>query len=103
MYARDVVVQTNANVFPLPNPLFESTPPLPDRFEIGEGLWIGKIENEAAKTIFDLNEPFYHGTPKPVIQFAQQRAYRKGRFEAVATSNQSGALVSRIRHTDILR
>lgn len=75
MYARDVVVQTNANIMPLPNPLFESTPPLPDRFEIGEGLWIGKIEDDAAKIIFDLNEPFYHGTAKPVIQFAQLYSY----------------------------
>jgi hypothetical protein len=75
MYARDVVVQTNALVFPCPNPLLESHPPVPDRFEISEGLWIGKIEQNAAKVIFDLNEPSYHGTPKPVNQFAQLYSY----------------------------
>ncbi len=73
MYNRDVVVQTNANVFS--NPLFDSDPPLPDRFAVGDSLWIGKIEHEAARIIFDLNEPSFHGMPKPVTQFAQLYSY----------------------------
>lgn len=73
MYARDVVVHTNSNTFS--NPKFQSEPPLPDHFQIGTDLWIGRIEGEAAKIIFDLNEPSFHGTPKPVIQYAQLYAF----------------------------
>jgi hypothetical protein len=69
MYWRDVVVHTNVNIFS--NPRFKSEPPLPDRFQVGGDLWIGKIEPEACRIIFDLNEPSYHGTQKPIIQFAQ--------------------------------
>ena len=68
MNVRDVVVHTNANTFS--NPRFQSEPPLPDHFQVGTDLWIGKIEGEAAKIIFDLKEPSFHGTPKPVIQYA---------------------------------
>jgi hypothetical protein len=75
MYVRDVVVHTNSNTFS--NPRFQSDPPLPDHFQVGTDLWIGKIEGEAAKIIFDLNEPSFHGTPKPVIQFAQLYAFVK--------------------------
>jgi hypothetical protein len=73
MYARDVVVHTNSNTFS--NPKFQSEPPLPDHFQVGTDLWIGRIEGEAAKIIFDLNEPSFHGTPKPVIQYAQLYAF----------------------------
>ncbi len=75
MYIRDVVIQTNANVFPFPNPLFESDPPVPDHFEVGDSLWIGKIEPEAARIILELNEASFHGMMKPTIQFAQLYAY----------------------------
>jgi hypothetical protein len=69
MYFRDVVVHTNVNTFS--NLRFQSEPPLPDHFQLGSDLWIGKIEAEASRIIFDLNEPSYHGTQTPVIQFAQ--------------------------------
>lgn len=69
MYARDVVVHTNSNTFA--NPRFKTEPPLPDPFQVGTDLWIGRIDGEAAKIIFDLCEPSFHGTPKPVIQYAQ--------------------------------
>jgi len=71
MYVQDVVVHTNANVVPYPNPQCECDPPLPDPFQVAEGLWIGRIEHASARIIFDLNEPSWHGLPKPVTQFAQ--------------------------------
>jgi hypothetical protein len=75
MYVRDVVVHTNSNTFS--NPRFQSEPPLPDHFPVGTDLWIRRIEGEAAKIIFDLSEPSFHGTPKPVIQYAQLYTFVK--------------------------
>ncbi len=43
----------------------------PDHFELGNDLWIGKIDADAAKIVLDLGEPNYYGTPKPVIQYTQ--------------------------------
>lgn len=67
----DVVIHTNHNIFPLPNKTLEANPLPPDPFQLGNDLWIGKIDAEAAKILLDLGEPSYHGTPKPVIQYAQ--------------------------------
>ena len=69
MYVQDVVVHTNVNVFPYPNPQFD--PPLPDPFQVADGIWIGKIDHASARIIFDINESSFHGMPKPVTQFAQ--------------------------------
>ena len=44
MYVHDVIVHTNANAFPFPNPIYESHPPIVDRFEVADGLWIGRID-----------------------------------------------------------
>ena len=71
MFVRDVVIHTNHNIFPLPNQTLEDNPPPAERFELGNGLWLGKIDSDAARIVLDLAEPSYHGTPKPVIQFAQ--------------------------------
>lgn len=68
---RDIVIHTNHNIFPLPNQILEANPLPPDPFQLGNDLWIGKIDAEAAKIVLDLGEPSYHGTPKPVIQYAQ--------------------------------
>ncbi len=76
MYFRDVVVHTNAGTFS--SPRFQSEPPVPDQFQVGNNLWIGKIEGEAAKIVFEINEPSFHGTPKPVIQFAHLYAFAGG-------------------------
>jgi hypothetical protein len=75
MYVHDVIVHTNANAFPFPNPIYESHPPIADRFEVADGLWIGRIDSEAARILIDLNEPSFHRTPKPVVQFAQLYSY----------------------------
>src|SRR5262249_49214217 len=46
--------------------------PLPSfPFDLGYDLRIGTIASEAAKIIFDLGEPNYYGTSKPVLQFGQ--------------------------------
>jgi len=70
-FIHDVIIHTNHNIFPLPNETLEANPLPPDPFELGNDLWIGKIDAEAAKTVLDLGEPNYYGTPKPVIQYAQ--------------------------------
>jgi hypothetical protein len=75
MYVLDVIVHTNVNVFPFPNPLFKSHPPIADRFDVADGLWIGKIEAEAARIVIDLNEPSFHRAQKPVVQFYQLYSY----------------------------
>lgn len=69
MYCRDVVIHTNANTFS--NPRFQTEQPLPDHFQVASDIWIGKIEGETAKVVMELNEPSYHRTPRPVMQFAQ--------------------------------
>jgi hypothetical protein len=67
----DVIIHTNQNIFPLPNMTLQANPLPPDHFELGNDLWIGKIDADAAKIVLDLGEPNYYGTPKPVIQYAQ--------------------------------
>jgi hypothetical protein len=68
---RDVVIHTNHNIFPLPNPDLEASPPVAERFDLSDDLWIGSIESEPARIVLDLGEPNYFGTPKPVKQYAQ--------------------------------
>jgi hypothetical protein len=63
----DVIIHTNQNIFPLPNMTLQANPLPPDHFELGNDLWIGKIDADAAKIVLDLGEPNYYGTPKPVI------------------------------------
>jgi hypothetical protein len=67
----DVIIHTNHNIFPLPNETLQANPLPPDPFNLGNDLWLGKIDADAAKIVLDLGEPNYHGTPKPVIQYAQ--------------------------------
>lgn len=67
----DVVVHTNHNTFAFPNSQLLKANPPPDPFDLGNDLWIGKIDADAARIVLDLGEPNYHGTPKPVIQYAQ--------------------------------
>jgi len=71
MFNRDVVLHTNQNIFPLPNVVMEEDPPVSERFELSADLWIGRIDPNSATIVLDLGEPNYHGTPKPVTQFAQ--------------------------------
>jgi len=75
IFFRDVVIHTNQNVFPYPNPLLDSNPVPPDPFQLGADLWMGRIEPETARTILELAEPQLHGLPKVVIQFAQFYAF----------------------------
>jgi hypothetical protein len=67
----DVIIHTNHNIFPLPNKTLQANPLPPDPFQLGNDLWIGKIDADAAKIVLDLGEPNYYGAPKPVIQYAQ--------------------------------
>jgi hypothetical protein len=75
----DVVVHTNVNLFPFPNELLDANPIPPDPFHLGHDLWIGKIDGKAAKTVLELGEPNYYGTPQPVIQYAQLYSFVRDR------------------------
>jgi hypothetical protein len=71
----DVIVHTNANVFSFPNPLYKSHPPIANRFAVTDELWIGRIDEEAARIVIDLNEPSFHRAQKPALQFSQLYSY----------------------------
>jgi hypothetical protein len=67
----DVVIHTNHNIFSIPDNAFSANPLPADPFQLGNDLWIGKIDGAAARIALELGEPSYYGTPKPIIQYAQ--------------------------------
>lgn len=72
MSIHDVIIHTNHNTFGYPSSqILKANPLPPDPFNLGNDLWIGRIDADAARIVLDLGEPNYHGTPKPVIQYAQ--------------------------------
>ena len=72
MTIRDVIIHTNHNTFAFPSSqILQTNPPPPDPFDLGNDLWIGRIDADAARIVLDLGEPNYYGTIKPPIQYAQ--------------------------------
>lgn len=55
--------------------LLESSPPLRDRVEMGQGLWLGRLDSDLAQTLMDTCEPKMLGVLAPVRQYAQMYAY----------------------------
>src|SRR5690242_6134607 len=74
MFNRDVAIHTNAYVSATSEKM-RSTPPISERIDLADDLWVGRIETASAKMVIELGEPDYHGTPKPVTQFAQQYSF----------------------------
>lgn len=61
----DVVIHTTGAVQGVPTALVESQPPVEDRIELGDGVWVGKIGSELAKRTMDACDPpgFVHSPP----------------------------------------
>ncbi len=72
----DVVLHTNDGMFrESAQSLLLAFPPVKDRIEIGQGLWLGQIEGDLAKTLMDIAHPKAYGVGVPVQQNAQMYSY----------------------------
>lgn len=72
----DVVLHTNSGMFRENAPqLMASFPPVKDRIELGQELWVGRLEADLANALMDTCEPKTLGVLAPVRQFAQFYAY----------------------------
>ena len=70
MLYRDIVIHTNAGIFGRDEELKEF-PPVQQRVELSEHIWLGRLEPDIAKAIMDTCEPKVLGITPPVRQFAQ--------------------------------
>ncbi len=70
MQYRDVVLHTNAGIFGKEEE-WKKSPPVQQRVELSEHIWMGRLEPDAAKAVMDTCEPRVFGTPPPIRQFAQ--------------------------------
>jgi hypothetical protein len=72
----DVVLHTNGGMFrDNAQTLLASFPPVKDRIEMGQGLWLGRLDGDLAKALMDTCEPKVLGVPAAVRQYAQMYAY----------------------------
>jgi|HubBroStandDraft_6_1064221.scaffolds.fasta_scaffold596436_1 hypothetical protein len=55
--------------------LLASFPSVKDRFELGRGLWLGRLDSDLANALMDTCEPKVLGIPAAVRQYAQMYAY----------------------------
>ena len=67
---RDVVLHTNAGIFGQQE-LMDRFPPISERIDLSDRVWIGPLDGETAKLVIETCEPKVFGMPEPVIQFAQ--------------------------------
>jgi hypothetical protein len=72
----DVVLHTNGGMFrENAQELLASFPSVKDRFELGRGLWLGRLDSDLANALMDTCEPKVLGIPAAVRQYAQMYAY----------------------------
>jgi hypothetical protein len=72
----DVVLHTNGGVFRENAQMLPvSFPPVKDKIEMGQGLWMGRLDADLAKSLMDTCETRVLGVPAPVRQYAQMYAY----------------------------
>jgi len=67
---RDVVIHTNAGIFGKDDEL-KRFPPVQQRIQLSDQMWVGRLELDVAKLVMDTCEPRVFGTLPPVRQFAQ--------------------------------
>lgn len=102
----DVVIHRTGAVEPASDWLVKSNPPIDQRIDLDDELWIGKIESKLANRVMDACEPpgsFHHS---PIRQYGQLYAYVRERIIPLADSVgwdedsrlQSCVAVSRLLH-----
>lgn len=74
MQYRDVVIHTNAAIFGNEEEVRES-PPVRQRIDLSQEIWLGPLELEAAKAIMDTCEPTASGVISPARPFAHLYAF----------------------------
>jgi hypothetical protein len=74
MQYRDVVIHTNAPIFGKEEEA-RNFPPVQERIDLSEQIWIGRIDLETAKAVMDTCEPKALGVMPPVRQFAHLYAF----------------------------
>lgn len=74
-FIQDVVIHTNEGLFEGTLPLGLLPPPLPDRFELADDVWIGELDDQIADMVLDACDPPGWGVEKPKRQFGQLYAY----------------------------
>jgi len=70
MRGSDVVIHTNTGIFGKEEEI-ERFPPIKQRIDLSEHMWVGKLEGKLAAIIMDTCEPKAVGMPSPVRQFGQ--------------------------------
>lgn len=70
MRYRDVAIHTNSGIFGKEEET-KKFPPIQQRIDLSDHIWLGRLDPEMAKAIMDTCEPRVFGTPLPVRQFAQ--------------------------------
>jgi|SRR6516164_287144 len=74
MQYRDVVIHTNAPIFGKEHEARKS-PPIQERIELNEQVWIGPLDLETANAIMDTCDPKTLGVMPPVRQFGHLYAF----------------------------
>jgi hypothetical protein len=82
----DVVIHTTGAVQGVPWALVESQPPVSDRIELGNGVWVGKIGSELAQKTMDACDPpgFVHHPP--TRQYGELYSYVRERIMPLSES-----------------
>lgn len=74
MQSRDVVIHTNTSIFSNEEQV-RKFPPVEERVDLSDQIWIGRLDLQAAKAIMDTCEPKTLGVMAPVRQFAHLYAF----------------------------
>ncbi len=79
MLVRDVVIHTNEGPFQDSEGLIFSELPPPDRFNLSDDLWVGKLDERVVDAVFDACEPPGRFLKKPVRPYGQLYAFVRER------------------------
>jgi hypothetical protein len=70
MQYRDIVIHTNTGTFGKQDHM-DQFPPVQQRVDLSEHIWLGRIDDATAKLVMDTCEPKIVGLAPPTRQFAQ--------------------------------